>query len=51
MFCSSPEKNDTHLYLNWSLHTTIEFKQDKVQKMANFQTVTKYKYILWIVTQ
>jgi hypothetical protein len=36
MFCSSPEKNNIHLYLNWSLYTTIEVRQDKVQKIENF---------------
>jgi hypothetical protein len=46
MFCSSPEKNNLDLYLNWSLYTTIEFRQDKVQKIANIQKVTKHNYIL-----
>jgi hypothetical protein len=36
MFCSSPEKNNIHLYLNWSLYTTIEFRQDKVKKNSKF---------------
>jgi len=64
MFCSSPEKNNIHLYLNWSLYTTIEVRQDKVQKIENFSKsiysvnihaingkVTKYNYILCIFTQ
>jgi hypothetical protein len=52
MYCSSPEKNNIHLYLNWSLYTTIEFREDKVpKKIGNFQTVTIYNYILWIFTQ
>ena len=45
MLCSSPGKNSIHLYLNWSLYTTIEFRQDKVQKIANFQKVAKHSYI------
>ena len=36
MFCSSPEKNNIHLYLNWLLYTTIEFRQDKVNKNSKF---------------
>ena len=36
MFCDSQDKNNIHLYLNWSLYTTIEFRQDKVQNIANF---------------
>jgi hypothetical protein len=36
MFCSSPEKNNIHLYLNWLLYTTIEFRQDKVKKNSKF---------------
>jgi hypothetical protein len=64
MFCYSPEKNNIQLYLNWSLYTTIAFRQDKVQKNSKFSKsnetvdihaingkVTKYKYILWIFTQ